>query len=351
MTSDLFQSSSIFFLALAAAIIGVLISPFFSLAAVSIVLVMAIIQIQKRLRKYPPTRRKINMGFLVLAVTSVLGLVSYAVVRFVNSISHLAADEAQVKLKSRFVEMITPIKQQFVQLLSESFPTTKVSQFFDQKVTEFLTTTAEYIANSAVGLVVASPTFLLLISFLVFCCYWLGTHYHNLHRKAIAYAPLGHVREKVRVIWDAAEESSYTALVTTGLVAMVQSSIVGIAALVVGLESWPIYFACAFISSFFPVVGLLPIVVIGAFHCYQAVGSSAAVIFFVVGCVSMLADNVLRVLFMGDSSKKVNQVLAFFSIIGAIYVFGIAGLILGPFFISFASALFEAAEAHSEKDL
>ena len=153
------------------------------------------------------------------------------------------------------------------------------------------------------------------------------------------YTQSTQARKRLKTLFQLCEQSAYDTLISTFVVAMTQGVIISMGALISGIDMWPLYFIIAFAFSFVPVVGLLPIIVIGGFHAYYLFGASSMILFLISGVFASTMDNVLRVLLLSQANTVINPFISFFCLIGSISLFGLKGLILGPFLLSLAGYL------------
>ncbi len=128
------------------------------------------------------------------------------------------------------------------------------------------------------------------------------------------------------------QKSSYTALVASALSGFVQSSLILVGSAIAGLHEYFLVFLLTFIFSFIPMLGA------------GAVGASLTLILLLEGnyaqaaimgvfsLVAAIIDNLIKPYFNSRSGDEVelNPVVSLLAIIGAVLVYGLPGLILGP---------------------
>ena len=125
------------------------------------------------------------------------------------------------------------------------------------------------------------------------------------------------------------------------LVGAIQGLLGGIAFWVLAIPSPILWGFMMFIFSFLPVVGTSLIVVPAAIYLL-IVGSYVKALlmilwgFFIIG----LADNFLRPVIVSGRTHQ-HPLLLFFSILGAVNVFGFIGIIAGPIILSIAQAILD----------
>lgn len=335
-------SNSFFYIVLAVFLITLMMLPFISALMISFVLLLARMQIRKKLQTTTKSRRRFfKWGTFFFAVLFLLIIVS----SFKNIALTITSFANNGNLKTKFAASLDPLKVRIVDFLEQFFSASQATQFVNEKLSDAITRGAQFLAAETINLISSLPDFFLFLAFAIIVYLLLKRHYHDIRFKSLVYLPQGHLREKLKTLWRLCELSAYSALISTLSVALVQGLIVSLGAMASGVEEWPLYFLGAFIFSFFPVVGLLPIIILGAIHTYTAFGLGACLTFSLIGVASTLADNILRTLLMSKESDNINSFLSFFCLIGAIYMFGLSGLILGPFFIALASNLLKEADS------
>ena len=148
----------------------------------------------------------------------------------------------------------------------------------------------------------------------------------------LSYEEAGSVFERIASTIQATVNGSLT-------VALVQAVLAGIVYAILGVPASVLWAAITFICALIPVFGTF--VVWAPIALYLALsGSVGKAIFLVVwgGAVVGSIDNVLYPYLVGDK-LRLHTVPTFFSILGGISVFGVAGLILGPLALAIAIAL------------
>ena len=138
-------------------------------------------------------------------------------------------------------------------------------------------------------------------------------------------------------------EVSKSALLGSFLTAITQGFVGGFGFFLAGIPAlfWGSMMA---VSSLIPVVGTALVWVPAAIYLFLS-GETGWGIFMLVWGVVVIGsvDNFLRPLFMQGSSM--GTVVVFFSLLGGLHVFGLAGLIYGPIIFSIALVFFRLYEA------
>lgn len=127
------------------------------------------------------------------------------------------------------------------------------------------------------------------------------------------------------------QRSSYSTLVVSAAVGAIQALIVATGGVFFGYTEFLLLFVITFFASFIPVIGAAPVaLVLMLFSLIQ--GEIAAVIgLLVVAGVAGSIDNLVKPMLVSSSSEEsLNPIVSLLAIIGAVIVYGIPGLLLGP---------------------
>lgn len=136
------------------------------------------------------------------------------------------------------------------------------------------------------------------------------------------------------------QKSCYTTLVASVIVGFTQASTVAIGSALLKANHVLLIFLMTFIFSFIPVIGAAPVAFFMAFLSVIKGDSGIAIGYVVLGIIAGTMDNVIRPLLVRGEGE-VNALVMLIAIIGAIMIFGIPGLFLGPMFVSVAVQVFQ----------
>ncbi|AZZ35609.1 hypothetical protein CIK05_01940 [Bdellovibrio sp. qaytius] len=130
----------------------------------------------------------------------------------------------------------------------------------------------------------------------------------------------------------------YSVLFSTLVVAAVQASIITIAASIAGFGSLMIIFVLTFFMSFLPVVGAAPVALALAAFSFLQGSSGDGIIMIVALGISATVDNIIRAFMLGGE-EEIHPLVSLLTLIGALAVFGMSGLFLGPIIAELAFAI------------
>lgn len=130
----------------------------------------------------------------------------------------------------------------------------------------------------------------------------------------------------------------YTVVFSTLIVATVQASIVTIGASMSGFGNLMIIFILTFFMSFFPVVGSVPVSgALAMFSFIQGDTKHGFIMLVALGIAGGI-DNVIRAYIL-SAEEEIHPLVSLLTLIGALAVFGISGLFLGPIIAELAFSI------------
>ncbi len=335
---------------LAIALIGIMLTDFIAIFVLSTICYMAYLEFQKRMATYSAKKRRFIVGGITAATIGFLTAVFFGVSHFFTTLNRLPEAANKSNLMDQLVNWLTPMKQTFTSIASYFLDSQEAVSFVDAKVSETIAKGAELIVSGFLHVIASFPEILLGLFVFSISSFIVARSYKDAKFKIFMYTQSTKARERLKTVFQFCELSAYDTVVSTFAVAITQGVIISLGALISGIDMWPVYFIVAFAFSFVPVVGLLPIIVVGGFHAYYLLGASSLIIFVVAGVIASTMDNVLRVLLLSQANTVINPFISFFCLIGSISLFGLKGLILGPFLLSLAGYLLNTeAQPHSEE--
>lgn len=133
----------------------------------------------------------------------------------------------------------------------------------------------------------------------------------------------------------------YTVVFSTLIVASVQAAIVTIGASIAGFSNLMIIFVLTFFMSFLPVVGSVPISLsLAAFSFLQGENGHGITMLIALGIAGGI-DNVIRAYILSADEDAIHPLVSLLTLIGALAMFGISGLFLGPIIAEMAFSIGE----------
>lgn len=144
---------------------------------------------------------------------------------------------------------------------------------------------------------------------------------------------------------DTFQKSCREAIVTNMILGSVQASIVAIGARFCGYREMAVIFTLTFFLSFIPIIGAAPVAFFLSGVSFLTGNTGAGIALLVIGGITGSVDNLLRPYLISGGDGEGHPILSFAAIIGAIVIFGLKGLFVGPVIITVTFALLKRLRA------
>lgn len=158
---------------------------------------------------------------------------------------------------------------------------------------------------------------------------------------ALGIVPKGDLDELVTTFQDCCRET----IVTNVVLGVLQSGIVALGARFCGYREFAVIFTLTFFLSFIPVIGAAPMAFFLAIVSFLTGNSGAGFALIATGAVAGSVDNLLRPYLISGGDSEGHPILSLAAIIGAIVIFGLKGLFVGPVIITVTFALLKKLKA------
>lgn len=145
--------------------------------------------------------------------------------------------------------------------------------------------------------------------------------------------------EEINHIIRSLKSNCYLIAVSILIIGALQAFIVAVGSLIFGYHEFFLIFAVTFLLSFIPVIGAAPVAVLLAIISFINKDIGHGIGMSVIAVVAGTIDNILKPYIFASDSENLHPLVSLFGIIGAIVVFGISGLILGPFIMQITMEL------------
>jgi len=126
------------------------------------------------------------------------------------------------------------------------------------------------------------------------------------------------------------KKNCYMTLISTFLIGLLQAFIVSTGASIFGYHEFLLIFIITFLLSFVPVIGAAPVSFVLALGSLILQQNGNAIGLIVVTLIAGSIDNIIKPYVFSGNEEGVHPFVALLGIIGAILVFGLPGLLLGP---------------------
>lgn len=190
-----------------------------------------------------------------------------------------------------------------------------------KKISEYLVTMTTFVASSLPEM---------LLSLFVFFCtlFVLVINAQGIHHFFVTANILP--REEIEEVTEAFKSSCYKILVSTLLIGTLQTLVVAGGSSLFGYHEFFLIFSITFFLSFIPILGAPPVAVLLALIEFILGHSGYGFGMLAVAGVSSAIDHILKPMIFSSEDVSLNPVVALLGILGAIVVYGLPGLLLGP---------------------
>jgi predicted PurR-regulated permease PerM len=270
------------------------------------------------------------LAAMFLVVAAPISVVGYKIYASIVQISKSGLQNTEVykkvyELKAELVEIGTRIASRFG--ISDQFDLSGMSD-------DSFAKSVNAILAFFTGLVGQIPS--LLISIFVFCAalYFFLAEAAILHR---AFSRQGFLSkpEQERFI-EILQRASYATVVTSVIIGVIQASIVGAGSILFSAGDFTVVFVVTFFCSFIPVIGAGPVAFALAMYKLLLGHTGPAVGLVVVAVIAGTTDNLVRPYLISSQDEDLHPVVSLLALIGALIIFGMPGLLLGPVIASVA---------------
>jgi len=135
------------------------------------------------------------------------------------------------------------------------------------------------------------------------------------------------------------QKSCYDTIVTNFFLGTIQASIVAIGARICGFREMAVIFTVTFFLSFIPIIGAAPVAFLLSIVSFLSGNTGSGIGLLVIGAIAGSVDNILRPYLISNRKSDGHPIFSLAAIIGAITIFGLKGLFVGPVIITTTFAL------------
>lgn len=209
-----------------------------------------------------------------------------------------------------------------------------LNESFD--IQTFLPRIVNFVLPLLTSLVTNFPEFLLQLFVFLTCLYF----FLSKRREILTWSRERNLiaEDSLQKLITLLQKVCYTVVFSTLIVATVQASIITIAASIAGFDNLMIVFVATFFISFIPVVGTAPVALsLAAFSFLQGDAGDGVIMLIALGIAGSI-DNVLRAYIL-SAEEEIHPLISLLTLIGALSMFGITGLFLGPILAELAFSI------------
>lgn len=146
------------------------------------------------------------------------------------------------------------------------------------------------------------------------------------------------------------QRTSYITLVSTALIGTVQASVVTLGGWITGFSELLLIFFITLLTSFIPVIGAAPVALGLSLMSFLQNDISSGVIMLVVAVIAGSIDNILKPIILSANDEELHPIVSLIAIIGAIVMYGLPGLLLGPIITGLAFKIIPILFANSVRN-
>ncbi|MDZ4660477.1 MAG: AI-2E family transporter [Pseudomonadota bacterium] len=314
--------------------------PFAKSATLAIIFSFAVIGVKDRIAQLSKQKQLLLYGSLGVASLAFISLSMSTIKMMLSAMSSVSDPTSLAKIKIKISELFLPM----LRILKEQI--TKVWHQFDNtgtiesKLSESASTIFDSIFAFGLQGLTRVPSNAIQIFFFFFLFVFLIHKIKTIEHFGFAFfSPKNNAT--LSFLISTAKRSAYQSVTTTIVTALAQASILTIGSIVIGIAGWPIVFIFSFFSAMIPIVGVLPITIACTVYALSEFGTQRAIIVGIFGLSASIIDNFLRPILISNNKTNLNPFLSFFALIGSLFIFGFAGLFIGPFILVFTATLFK----------
>ena len=317
-------------------------TPFFSAILVAVLFAFALENRVKHFASKNINRPWLTIAFLVgllLLVTVPVGLVVVKTVSTVKKYSDVGFQTTPLYISTE------KIVNQFISKVSAVAEKLDVDLSHLPQPGEILSKSAATIGSAATSLLAALPDIALSVFVFALVLYFLLTNSRSLKVffLKLDLVPHGELDQLIHTT----QKSSYIALIASAIIGCVQAGTLSTIAYFFGFTEFLVLFVITFIFSLVPLIGAAPVAIFLALTAYIQDHNGAAIGMLVTSVVVGSVDNIIKPLVV-NSNEETPPIVALLSLIGAIMVFGAAGILIGPVLTDLAFKVIPIFFPHKE---
>lgn len=265
--------------------------------------------------------------FVFLLVVFLLPLVLF-IFRIANGLKSLNAESLQ---NSQFFKAILDLWGQLQDLSTQIMQAVGIDQNIIPQKEELLAKISPFIMQKATLFLGSLPD-LLLSLFVFFCFLFILISSAKNIKDVVAKANLLPLAELNSILLTF-QNSSYMIIVSTFLIGALQAFLVASGSLIFGFHEFFLIFAITFFVSFIPLFGAGPVAVLLSLISFLLGNTGDGIGLLVVALIAGTIDNIIKPFVFSKDEDGLHPVISLLGIIGSIMIFGLPGLLIGPFLL------------------
>lgn len=208
-----------------------------------------------------------------------------------------------------------------------------------ERAGEAVTVGSKFVVGGLSSFTLGTLNFFFMAFVMLYSMYFLQIDGNRLINKILYYLPLKSVDE--RVMLQKFTSVTRATLKGTVLIGLLQGTLAGIAFAIAGIDNAVFWGTVMVVLSIIPAVGSALVWVPAClFLAVQGHLASAIMLGLFCGLIVGTLDNILRPILVGRDTKM-HELMIFLSTLGGIFMFGFAGLFIGPLIASLFISIWE----------
>ncbi len=308
--------------------------PFFMPILIAIFVAFGLEPIIRKIKLKTKRRTYLAAGILSFLFLAVFIPIIIVLIRVVNEIKKLSVDSIQSShLFQSIFNLLAKLQvygQQFIDTIGLDPDTIPSKESIFSKAGPFIVekTTAAFSSLPNLGLAI----FIFLCMLFIFI-----TQAGKIKNTFIKSKLLP--EDEINQIISIVKSSCNMILVSTLLIGGLQATIVAIGSSIFGHNEFFLIFVTTFVLSFIPVIGAAPVAVFLSIISFLNGDNGDGAGLLVVAAIAGSIDNIIKPYVFSSEDEGLHPIISLLGIIGAIVVFGLPGLLLGPFIMQISVRL------------
>lgn len=285
--------------------------------------------------RYKTKRRKLfSFGLIVsLLIVIIVPLILFTL-RIAHSLKSLSSESMQ---DSQFFQAIFATWDKVQSYSSGTLSSFGLNSDIIPQKEEIFSRASPIILNAATQFLTALPD--LILSLFVFFCMLSILIINASQIKNYFFNSEVLAHDELTSVIKTFQSSCHMILISTILIGALQAFIVATGSAIFGFQEFFLIFAITFFLSFIPVIGAAPVALLLALISFLMNNNGDAIGLLVVSVIAGTIDNVIKPYIYSSSEENLNPIVSLLGIIGAIIVFGLPGLLLGPLILQVSTQL------------
>lgn len=285
--------------------------------------------------RYKTEKRKIfSIGLTALLLIVILVPLVLFTLRVANGLNSLTPETMQ---ESQFLQAIFTLWGKVQTFSSGSMNALGLNFDILPQKEELFSKVSPLILSNATQFLTALPS--LILSLFVFFCMLFIFIINASQLKHYLIRSQVFALEELDEIIKTFQSNCYMILISTILIGTLQAFIVATGSAIFGFHEFFLIFAITFFLSFIPVIGAAPVAIFLALISFLLDHAGNGLGLLVVAAIAGSIDNILKPYIYSSGEESLNPVISLLGIIGAIILFGLPGLLLGPLILQVAKKL------------